>query len=174
MKTGVKVGDAMTTRLICIKPSTTIKQVARIMQRRRIGGVLITHGKRLLGIATEADIVAVIARGVPLGKRIESIMVKNVRCLHPNEDIYGALRKMKHYDFRRMPVVHEGRLVGYLTERDIFRIQPQLVDLMYEKGKAGIAEKGKREYFEGYCESCGMFARLYDSDGELLCENCVK
>ncbi|MBI5871996.1 CBS domain-containing protein [archaeon] len=174
MQTGVKVGDAMTTRPLCIRPDISLKECIKIMHKKRTGSLLVTEGKKLLGIITERDIVDIMAKRIPLQRKVGSAMTRNVRALHPDEDIFNALKKMRHYDFRRMPVIHNGKLVGYLTEKDIFRIQPQIVELMFEKGKAGFEKKERKEYFEGYCEGCGAFARLYDSDGELVCENCMK
>ncbi|MEW8960099.1 MAG: CBS domain-containing protein, partial [Moorella sp. (in: firmicutes)] len=38
--------------------------------------------------------------------------------------VLDALEIMKKHKIRRLPVVHNGRLVGLVTERDILRVSP--------------------------------------------------
>lgn len=35
-----------------------------------------------------------------------------------------------------------------------------------------MAKKVEKRYQEGECESCESYARLYDVNGKLLCEEC--
>lgn len=40
------------------------------------------------------------------------------------------------------------------------------------KPMANELKSEKKPYHEGECEECGSYARLYDVDGRLLCEEC--
>ena len=49
----------------------------------------------------------------------KEIMTPMVECVSPEADIEGVARKMKSLDVGFLPVCHDDRLVGTLTDRDI-------------------------------------------------------
>jgi len=51
----------------------------------------------------------------------------------PDEDIFEAIRIMRDYDFRHLPVKHDGKIVGLITLKDILKIEPDLYEIMVEK-----------------------------------------
>ncbi|MEW5723525.1 MAG: CBS and ACT domain-containing protein [Thermodesulfobacteriota bacterium] len=51
--------------------------------------------------------------------QVSRIMSKNVVTLPVTADLNEAMRLMKEYDIRHLPVVEDGRLVGLVTERDV-------------------------------------------------------
>ena len=58
-----RVRDAMTPELITVSPDTPIQDVARLMLDRHVHRLLVTEGKRLLGLISSSDLVQVIADG---------------------------------------------------------------------------------------------------------------
>ncbi|HDP24256.1 MAG TPA: CBS domain-containing protein [Deltaproteobacteria bacterium] len=52
-------------------------------------------------------------------KKIRDLMQKEVVTIGPEEPLKNAISKMTSGKFRRIPVVHEGMLVGIITDRDI-------------------------------------------------------
>jgi CBS domain-containing membrane protein len=56
------VKDVMTTDLITTTPETPIAEAAHMLQERKIGCLPVVDGGRLVGILTEADFVAWVAR----------------------------------------------------------------------------------------------------------------
>ena len=51
-------------------------------------------------------------------------MTKNPTTVTPDTGIDTAARLMKKGHFRRLPVVEEGKLVGFLADKDIMRVSP--------------------------------------------------
>ena len=51
-------------------------------------------------------------------------MTKNPTVVTPDTGIDTAARLMKKGRFRRLPVVEEGKLVGFLNDKDIMRVSP--------------------------------------------------
>ena len=58
-----RVKDAMHEPVITCEPDTPLSQAARTMLEKKIGCLPVLEGGRLVGIVTESDFVALIARG---------------------------------------------------------------------------------------------------------------
>lgn len=56
------VKDVMTTDLITTSPETPLAEAARVLMERKIGSLPVVKDKRLVGIITEGDFVALVAR----------------------------------------------------------------------------------------------------------------
>lgn len=173
MKTGVSVMDAMTKGLISVTPVTTVKDCAKKMLKEGVGGILVMENAALIGMVTEKDLVEkIVARGADPGKiKVAQIMSRRIVSIAPHEDIYEALITMRDEEVRRLPVVHEKKPVGILTEKDILKIEPSLFDIIAERMKLR-EEREKPLSLKGKCESCGMEKRLKERGGRLLCELC--
>lgn len=176
MKTGIKVGDAMTKEPVVVSPEVSVKDCAKKMLKEKVGGVIVKKDNILLGIVTEKDIVekAVAKARNPEKIKVKNIMAKKMVTIEPSKDLYDALIKMRDKNVRRLPVVTNKKLIGLLTEKDVLKIEPQLFDLLTEKFR--LREESlkpiKGRYVEGECENCGNYAQLYNVGGKLLCEEC--
>jgi len=60
-------------------------------------------------------------------------MAKDLLTISPRMDVFDAIRLMKDADVRHLPVIESGKLVGYITMKDILRIQPELFEILSEK-----------------------------------------
>lgn len=177
MKTGVKVSDAMTLNPVFVKYSDSIEKCAKIMAKKHVGSLLILKNKSLAGLITEQDIVR---KSIGIGKnpmnmKISDIMIKKMITIEPSKDIYDALVIMKKKNIRHLPVMYKKNLVGFLTLKDILRIEPQLFDILVEKFE--IRESGRKPitrkpYIEGECDNCDNYGQLYYINDEWLCEEC--
>ncbi len=172
MKTGIRVADAMSLRPVVISGTITIFECAKLMVKRRVGSLLIVKDSNLEGILTEKDLVHLLAKGLdPKFIKVKEIMIKKIRTIGPDEDLYDALTLMKNEKVRRLPVINKKKLVGMLTLNDILKLQPALFDLMVESKNIHPQNK-KGKYVEGGCEVCENFERLYEVDDQYMCENC--
>lgn len=57
------VKDVMATDVVTIKPDDSLVEAARLLRERKIGCLPVVENGRLVGILTEGDFVALIARG---------------------------------------------------------------------------------------------------------------
>ncbi len=135
IKTGYTVGDAMTMNPITISGNKTLREAAKIMAKEHIGSLLVTEEKSIIGIVTERDIVkkAVALLGNPSLKKVKEVMATDLVTTSPEEDIFEAIRIMRDYNFRHLPVKHNGKIVGLITLKDILKIEPDLYEIMVEK-----------------------------------------
>ena len=51
--------------------------------------------------------------------KLEEIMTKEVECVHPQDSLKEAARKMRVRDIGFLPVCDDDRLIGVVTDRDI-------------------------------------------------------
>jgi CBS domain-containing protein len=133
-----KVKDFMTREVEVARPEMTIREAAEILRSMNIGSLPVCDGNRVVGIITDRDIaVRVVAEGKDCSQtRVEDAMSKD-RIVAVNEDasIKEAEQKMHDEQLRRLPVVDsEGRLVGYLAQAKIARME--------SSGQAGKVLKG--------------------------------
>ncbi|MBW3019188.1 CBS domain-containing protein [Candidatus Woesearchaeota archaeon] len=133
--TGVVVGDAMTLNVITIKPDDTIKTAAKKMAEEKIGSLVVKDKGRVVGIITDTDIVRKAVTGnIPTAKRkVKSVMSEKLYICTPDEDIFDALRAMRDYNVKHLPVTSGGELVGLITLKDILKIEPDLFEILVDK-----------------------------------------
>lgn len=180
MKTGIKVGDAMTRKPVYVDSKISLEECSKIMANDHVGSLLIKEDNVLKGIVTEQDIVRkAVAVGLdPRKTSVFTIMVKELTTITTEKDIYDALVLMKKLNIRQLPVMENEKMVGLLTLKDILKIEPQLFDLLVEKFE--LREESRKPIqrhipSEGICEACGEYTeKVFPIGGSLLCEVCKK
>ncbi len=130
------VGMWMTRNLITIGPDAPIAKAAALMAQRRIRRLLVVESQqgepRLLGIVSATDILhafpsdvnpfAVLVRETAEERvATREIMKSNPLTVMPDTPIEEAALLMRERKFGALPVVREGKLMGIITESDIFR-----------------------------------------------------
>ncbi len=139
MGSELRVGDIMTKKVVTVPFGKTILEVAKLMKKNSIGSVIVVEdkeGKHAKGIITERDLVyKILAKGSdPYQSNAEDIMSKPLRVVRPETSIEDAAKAMRENKVKRLPVVNDtNELVGILSEGDIMKIFPVVVDLMEEK-----------------------------------------
>lgn len=178
---GILVADVMTRDPITISPSTNLFECTKKMVRKRVGSLLLTEGKRLVGIISRKDILWVIVKKSSADlKDIKAIDIspKKIATIKPDATIKEALEKMKQYKFRTLPVIQDKELVGLVTIRDILTFSPEAYpeleefEQIREESRKLKNIKKVREIRGGICEECGREGILYKVHGNLICEMC--
>ena len=174
------VSDIMTRDPITISPDTDLLECAKKMVSKNVGSLLIVAKKHLVGIITDQDILwALTKKSQKDLKEIKAIDIspKKIATIKPTASVKEALSKMKKLKFERLPVIHDGNLVGMLTAKDILNFKPEYFPELEEY--AEIREQSmklkrikSKEPIEGICEECGTSDLLYRLNGMLICENC--
>jgi len=120
---GQKISEVMTTDVRSCEPSTTVREVARVMASEDVGPVPIVENGRLVGIVTDRDLVVrVLAEGQdPDSTTVERIASRETVSVSPDQDLDEALRLLARHQVRRLPVVEGDRLVGIVAQADVAR-----------------------------------------------------
>ena len=122
-KIGIQVQDLMSSPVITVILTETMKEVATIMSKNDIGSIVVTGSKeKLVGIITERDIVTRLTalNRLPSQVKVEDVMSSPVITIAPDKDIKEAAMSMKEHGIRRLVVVERGKVIGIITSRDIF------------------------------------------------------
>jgi signal-transduction protein with cAMP-binding, CBS, and nucleotidyltransferase domain len=186
MKTGISVMDAMTKHPVTIDPSATIKACAEKMQEFNINSLIIEQDGHIVGIITDEDVVRkVVASGkLPEETVVKNIMDTSVTTISPDADIYDAMVKMRDSNIRHLPVTTESKLMGFLTLKDVLKIEPDLFDIIVEQfelreeeNKPVFGDRGtvvpKTTDQVSTCEACGAYTESIENVfGAMLCDDC--
>lgn len=173
----VLVKEAMKTNLVTVKPDTTVREAAEIMKKKGIGNCIVVD-KKPVGIITESDIIKKV---VSEDRKASEVLVREIMqtpliVIDPYVDIEEAIKTMSKCNIRRLPVIENEEMVGIITQRDILRLSPMLLEISREWGDIVGRDEAylKKQVFSGKCEDCGTLStNLKNIDGRLLCEDCV-
>ena len=176
----ISVGDVMTRNFVSIGPDSTLHQCAKEIVKNKVNALPITKDRKLIGIITSRDIIWAITKKSNLNlKKMKAIEIasKKVAVIKPSADIMQAIRKMRILNFRALPVIAEGKMIGLVTLKDILRIEPELYQDIGELAMIKEEERKLKEAnvswpLEGFCDNCGGFNELLKVEGKLLCYDC--
>lgn len=173
MRARVPVMEVMSRSPVTATPDDTVDRVAGVMRTRDIGSLIVVEDGVPAGIVTERDIVTKVAAAnlVPQTVKVRDIMTAPVVAIHPHEEVAEAARVMSDRKIRRLAVVEGGKLVGVITENDIIKIWPHLIEVTREYARLGLDEEVRG--IEGHCEACGVYSTALVLDRKLLvCPEC--
>lgn len=120
----MKVFDIMSEHLVTVGVSEPVRAAARLLKQHNIGAVPVCDDRgQLRGMITDRDIVIrCIASGVsPDEAKVGDIMTRGVITVNDNAYVGEAARLMADAQVRRLPVCHDGKLVGMLSLADLAR-----------------------------------------------------
>ncbi|NLM38118.1 MAG: CBS domain-containing protein [Firmicutes bacterium] len=140
------VRNRMTVNPITVTPDTTIATALEIMHEKKINRIPVVKDGKLVGIITErklmevspssATSLSVFELNYLLTKsRVEQVMTKKVVTVSPDDLLEVAALKMRDNSVGGLPVVENGKVVGIITESNIF---DAFIEIM------GFREKGSR------------------------------
>jgi CBS domain-containing protein len=116
------VSAVMSTNIVAVKPTDRAHKALEAMVRHNIGSIIVVEKGKPVGILTERDVTRRIAKGQKVrGMVIRNIMSKPLTTIEPSAEVWQAVERMVKKDIRRLLVMDGDRLVGVITERDIFR-----------------------------------------------------
>lgn len=125
------VRNRMTANPYTVTPETTIADALELMREKKISRVPVLKNGKLVGIITErrlmevspspATSLSIFEINYLLSKtKIEEVMTKKVITVSPDDLLEVAALLMRDHDVGGLPVLEGDKLVGIITETDIF------------------------------------------------------
>ena len=138
MKTGYKVADVMSVKVLTARPSVKLDACARLMAKAKVGSLVLLDGREPVGIVTEQDLARkVLARGVNAKvTSVSKVMSKKLITISPHDDLYTAMVEMGNHNIKHLLVMQDDKLVGIVSFKDIIKVQPALIEVISFKSSA--------------------------------------
>ena len=174
MRARIPVVEIMSANPVTITADASVAQAAVLMKEKGLGSLVVLEDGRPSGIVTERDIVTKVAASDarPSTIAVKDVMTSPLIAVHPHQEVAEAAKIMAGRKIRRLPVIQEGTLVGMITENDIIRVWPSLIEVTREWDRAGLESQFARGV-EGHCEACGVYStNLVWDRNLLLCPEC--
>ena len=127
------VKDWMTPDPVIIDPRTTLPEAGRLMKECNIRRLPVVENGRLVGIVTLGDIreaspsnatsLSIYELNYLLSRlTVGEIMTRDPISIAPDTSIEAAARLMLERKIGGLPVIEGDKVVGIITESDIFRL----------------------------------------------------
>ncbi|HEU4447318.1 MAG TPA: CBS domain-containing protein [Nitrososphaeraceae archaeon] len=134
------VSSAMTVNVISGTESQSVRDICKTMYKNKVGSIIITKvasdttaEKTPTGIVTERDYIRLIGFSdlFVVDAPISELMSSPIITINQNNSIKDAMEIMLQKDIRRLPVVDtNGKMVGIITDKDIFKAVNKTAELM--------------------------------------------
>lgn len=128
------VSDYMSHDVRSVHKDVPIKEAGRLLQKWKVGSLLVDDGSRYLGIITDTDLSRkAVAKGMdPNTTAVKSCMSKPVISIEDDEPLGTAITLMKKKAIRHIAVTEDGTIIGVLSVSDILRAYAELAGLSAE------------------------------------------
>ncbi|MEK7866302.1 MAG: CBS domain-containing protein [Planctomycetota bacterium] len=132
------VRNWMTGPALTVAPGVNIEEARGLMEKKKVRRLPVVQADRLVGIVTRSDIEAQLgrARGLTLRElyraldtRVEEVMTPDPVTVRPDDTFEHAAGVMREHRISGLPVVDEGKVVGVITETDMFRAITEMLGL---------------------------------------------
>ncbi len=107
--------------VIGLTPTDSLDRAVTLMMDNRIGSLVVTENKKLIGILSERDLLSVLhkkhAMWTPL--TVKDAMTIDPYTCQPDNTLEEVMGIMVEHNVRHLPVLYEGKLEGMLSITDI-------------------------------------------------------
>jgi CBS domain-containing protein len=131
MKKRTPVSKIMTTDIISVNKTQSLKEVSEIIETKHIRHVPVTSGDEIIGMLSKTDLNKISFINTIEGDEltssiydyltIEQVMTKNIATVQVNDMIYDVAKLLSRSDFHAVPVLEDEKQVGIVTSRDLIR-----------------------------------------------------
>ncbi len=135
--------------VVSVDRSATLGEVASVLAGKSIGLVVVLGpGGALEGVISERDVIRRLAADGPwaLSMTVEQAMTRNVVTTSPRATVDEAMAIMTAGNFRHLPVVDKGVLIGLISIRDVVRAKVVIQETEVQSLRAYVAG----EYVAGH------------------------
>lgn len=119
-ETSLVVDDFMTREIVSVDEDETVRSVAGIMGRERVGSVIVTRNKKPAGIFTERDLLSTfIVQSRSLDTPVGEAFSSPLKTAPAGISIHEAAKIMAAQHIRRLPLIKKKQIAGIITARDL-------------------------------------------------------
>lgn len=154
--------------VVTIEKETPITQAKEIFQQHNFRHLPVLEDDKLLGIITQSDIDKALPsaldaslspedRIIAAQAKVSSFMTGDPVTAHPLDPLENVALLMHRFKIGAVPVVEEGRLVGIITENDIFKAFTEILGADNADTRIEIQIPKKGDAIYAIMEICKQF-----------------
>ena len=111
--------------LFSVEEQQSVADAARHMTELHVGAILVLNGDELRGVFSERDIMrrVVLERRDPDTTPVGEVMSTQVVTIDEDASLEDAMEMMQGHNCRHLPVTRQGRVVSFLSMRDLMNFE---------------------------------------------------
>ena len=128
-----RVADWMSTPPVVIAPTCSLAEAQQLMEQRHVRWLPVVEQERLIGMLSRGDLraaqpsaattLSVFERRALLDHlTVATCMTRDPVTIAPDAMVLEAAQQLLEHKIGGLPVVEDGRIVGVITESDLFRL----------------------------------------------------
>ncbi|MFA7275148.1 MAG: CBS domain-containing protein [Crocinitomicaceae bacterium] len=131
MKKRTPISKIMSTDILTVNLTQTLKEVNDILKTKHVRHVPVVSGKKVLGMLSSTDIQKISFINTVDGENLttemfdvltlDQVMSKNLETMQEEDTIYDAAVLLSTKDFHAIPVLKGEDLVGIVTSTDLLK-----------------------------------------------------
>lgn len=127
----LKIKDLMQKNVVTVTADQSVHDAVDAMVKHDIGSVVVLDPttKAVAGILTERDLMKrVVAKAVDPQKALaRDIMTEVPATLGPQLPITQVFALLQAQNFRHVPIIDKGKLVGIISIKDVFKMLHKII-----------------------------------------------
>lgn len=119
----MKVESLCSNNLITAEVTDTLFEAAQKMARNHVGALAVLDEGTLVGVLSEADVVAAVAEEASLElTAVDEYMTADAITVIPDDDAGIAAQRMIEHGIGHLPVMDAGSAIGMLSKGDLLAV----------------------------------------------------
>ncbi len=116
----ILVKDIMSKSLISADPSTTVFQIANLMEKGGVGAILVKKDGEPAGIITDRDFaIKITTQKLSSDTPVDKVASYPLEKIESNESIIAAASIMSSKKIRKLAVIENSKVIGIITSTDL-------------------------------------------------------
>jgi CBS domain-containing protein len=128
--------------IVSVESGTTVREAVALLAEKRIGAVPVLEDGRVAGIMSERDVIYCLKSdgAAMLDWPVSRVMTAPAITIEPKVSALAALSQMTKRRIRHLPVVEDGRLIGFVSIGDL---------VAYRINRIEQEAEAMRDYIQG-------------------------
>jgi nanoRNase/pAp phosphatase (c-di-AMP/oligoRNAs hydrolase) len=114
-RSSVQLSDLMSYPVRTIDSDKTMEEVAQILRENGYSGLPVVEGNKIVGVISRRDFRKM-RKESHMQSPVKAYMTKDIITIDSEKSPLEAVRLLIKHDIGRVPVVHDGEIIGILTQ----------------------------------------------------------